>query len=102
MGRLSPSDYGIPCKRLPTTDTLWWMHLPMAVPAEIDGPVLISDGDLEGIEFGAGALNPYDAFRGMRPTAVLDYGRVCVRRALRGAAGVGAGACAECGESAGG
>jgi hypothetical protein len=50
------------------------MHLPMAVPAAVDGPVLISDGDLEGIEFGEGALNPYDAFRGMRPAAVLQNG----------------------------
>jgi hypothetical protein len=22
-GAIEPSDYGIPCKRLPTTDTLW-------------------------------------------------------------------------------
>jgi hypothetical protein len=73
-GSIEPSDYGIPCKRLPTTDTLWWMHLPMAVPAEIDGPVLISDGDLEGIEFGEGPLNPYDAFRGVKPAAVLQNG----------------------------
>jgi len=73
-GAIEPSNYGIPCKRLPTADTLWWTHLPMAVPAAIDGPVLISDGDLEGIEFGEGALNPYDAFRGMRPAAVLENG----------------------------
>jgi Dolichyl-phosphate-mannose-protein mannosyltransferase len=73
-GSIEPSDYGVPCKRLPTTDTLWWMHLPMAVPAEIDGPVLISDGDLEGIEFGEGPLNPYDAFRGRKPAAVLENG----------------------------
>jgi len=73
-GSIEPSDYGIPCKRLPTTDTLWWMHLPMAVPAEIDGPVLISDGDLEGIEFGEGALNPYEAFRWVKPVAMLQNG----------------------------
>ena len=73
-GAIEPSDYGIPCKRLPTTDTLWWMHLPMEVPAAIDGPVLISDGDLEGIEFGQGPLNPYDSFRNRRPAAVLQYG----------------------------
>jgi hypothetical protein len=73
-GSIEPSDYGIPCKRLPTTDTLWGMHLPMAVPATIDGPVLISDGDLEGIEFGDGPLNPYDVFRGVKPAAALQNG----------------------------
>jgi hypothetical protein len=36
--------------------------------------VLISDGDLEGIEFGEGPLNPYDAFRGVKPAAVLQNG----------------------------
>jgi hypothetical protein len=50
------------------------MHMPIVLPAEIDGPVLISDGDLEGIEFGEGALNPYEAFRGMRPAAVIQNG----------------------------
>ena len=66
--------YGIPCKRLPTTDTLWWLDEPTDVPPEIDGPVLISDSDLEGIEFGEGALNPYEQFRHIKPTAVIDYG----------------------------
>jgi 4-amino-4-deoxy-L-arabinose transferase-like glycosyltransferase len=73
-GAIEPSDYGIPCKRLPTTDTLWWLKLPMEVPPVIDGTVLISDSDLEGIEFGQGNLNPYDSFRGVRPTAVIQDG----------------------------
>jgi 4-amino-4-deoxy-L-arabinose transferase-like glycosyltransferase len=73
-GSIDPIDYGIDCKRLPTTDTLWWMNLPMDVPAAIDGTVLISDGDLEGIEFGQGTLNPYDDFRGRTPTKVIQGG----------------------------
>lgn len=73
-GAVDPIDYGIPCKRLPTTDTLWWLNLPMDVPPVIDGPVLISDSDLEGIEFGQGALNPYDSFRGVKPTTVIQSG----------------------------
>lgn len=73
-GSEDPADYGIPCKRLPTTDNLLWMDLPMNVPPVLDGTVFISDGDLEGIEFGDGALNPYDSFRGMKPTTVIDYG----------------------------
>jgi tetratricopeptide (TPR) repeat protein len=71
---VDPPDYGIPCHRLPTADTLWWMHETSDVPAEIDGPVLISDSDLAGIEFGEGPLNPYEQFRTMKPSAVIDHG----------------------------
>lgn len=71
---IDPSDYGIHCKRLPTTDSLWWLKLPMEVPPVIDGTVLISDGDLQGIEFGQGSLNPYDSFRGRTPSAVIQDG----------------------------
>ena len=74
-GAVEPSDYGVRCRRLPTTDSLWWLGLPMAVPPEISGTVLISDSDLEGIEFGEGEFNPYDAFRRLKPDAVIQ-GRV--------------------------
>jgi hypothetical protein len=67
------SYYGIPCKPLPTADSLWVGESAEAPPA-IDGPVLISAGDLSGFEFGAGALNPYEQFKYLRPTAVIDYG----------------------------
>ena len=50
-GAIDPASYGIPCKRLPTVTTLW-LRLLGDVPAAIDGPVLVSDGDLGGIEFG--------------------------------------------------
>lgn len=73
-GVVLPSAYGVPCKRLPTADTLWWQHDPTNLPIEIDGPVLISDSDLEGIEFGEGPLNPWEQFRTLKPTAVIDYG----------------------------
>ena len=73
-GATQPSDYGINCKRLPTTVSLWWLDLPMQVPPVIDGTVLVSDSDLEGIEFGDGALNPYDSFRGMTPTDAIQHG----------------------------
>jgi len=73
-GVVDPADYGVPCKRLPTADTLWWQHNPTDLPAAIDGLVLISDSDLEGIEFGEGPLNPYEQFRHLRPVAVIDYG----------------------------
>ncbi len=73
-GAIRPEDYDIHCRRLPTTGNLWWMNLPMNVPPVISGTVLISDSDLEGIEFGQGALNPYDSFRGVKPTAVIEHG----------------------------
>jgi tetratricopeptide (TPR) repeat protein len=43
-------------------------------PPEIDGPVLISAGCLSGWEFGPGSLNPYEQFKSLKPTAVIDYG----------------------------
>ncbi len=65
--------YGIPCKPLPTADSLWLENPPQAPPA-IDGVVLISAGDLSGFEFGAGSLNPYEQFKQLQPIAVIDYG----------------------------
>ncbi len=73
-GAMDPNDYGVHCRVLPTMETLYWEHDLEDVPAEIEGPVLISDGDLAGIELGSGKLNPYDAFRSRRPTAVIQYG----------------------------
>lgn len=73
-GVIDPSDYGIPCRRLPTANTLWWLHEPTDVPPVIEGLVLISDSDLAGIEFGEGPLNPYEQFRHLQPIAVIDYG----------------------------
>ncbi|MBE7220248.1 MAG: glycosyl transferase, partial [Caulobacteraceae bacterium] len=73
-GAIEPADYGVNCRRLPTTDNLWWLDLPMQVPPAISGTVLISDSDLEGIEFGDGELNPYDGFRRLKPDAVIQGG----------------------------
>src|SRR5215472_11168269 len=58
--------YGVDCKRLPTIEGLWWLDLPMDVPPEIDGTVLISESDLAGIELGQGQLNPYESFRHLK------------------------------------
>jgi len=73
-GVVDPAYYGIPCKRLPTVVNSDWLDLPMDVPAEIDGPVLISDGILSGIDYGDGSLNPYEQFRSLQPTAMIQYG----------------------------
>ena len=73
-GVVDPADYGIPCKRLPTQETTLWMNLPMDVPPVISGTVFLSDSDLEGIEYGEGALNPYDSFHNVKPTAIIQHG----------------------------
>ncbi len=66
-------DYGIPCKPLPTNDSLW-ATAKIEAPPVIDGTVLISAGDLSGFEFGAPPLNPYEQFRHIDPVATIDYG----------------------------
>ena len=73
-GAVDPAYYGIRCKRLPTIVNLEWLNLPMEVPPEIDGPVLISDGILSGIDYGQNSINPYDQFRHLPPTAAIQYG----------------------------
>jgi len=72
-GVAEPSYYGIPCKPLPTINTLW-LNLPMDVPRSINGPVLISASNLSGVEFGPGTLDPYARFRLLKPTSVIDRG----------------------------
>ncbi len=72
-GVVDASYYGIPCKPLPTADSLW-VKEPANAPPAVDGIILISAGDLSGFEFGAGPLNPYEQFKSLRPTAVIDYG----------------------------
>jgi hypothetical protein len=70
-GVAEPGYYGIPCKLLPTASTLW-LNMPTDVPATVEGPVLISAGNLSGFEFGPGSLDPYAPFRQLKPTAVID------------------------------
>ena len=65
--------YGIPCKPLPTPDALW-VNEKFDAPAEIDGPVLISGSNLSGYEYGPAALNPYEQFKHIEPTAVIQNG----------------------------
>lgn len=72
-GVAEPSYYGIPCKPLPTLDSLW-LNERIEVPASIDGPVLVSASDLSGFEFGPGPLNPYEQFKQLKPTAVIGRG----------------------------
>ncbi len=67
-----PADYGIPCRMLPTYDTS--NQVDLDVPTRISGTVLISAGDQNGFEFGTKVRNPYQAFMGRAPDALLDDG----------------------------
>jgi len=63
--------YRIPCKLLPTIESIWLGSLSDATPA-IDGPVLISAVNLTGFEFGPPPLNPYEQFKSLTPVDVID------------------------------
>jgi len=65
-----PSDYGIPCKLLPTADT----GGDTEVPPVVHGPVFISYSDLYGYEFGSEKLNSYQDFIARHPDAVIQDG----------------------------
>ena len=69
---LLPSDYGIPCKLLPTLDTMYEQDIP--VPPVVHGPVLISFADLNGFEFGSKLRNPYQKLFERRPDDVIANG----------------------------
>ncbi len=73
-GAVQPQDYGISCHRLPTPSGLWWFNLPMEVPSHINGTVLISESDLDGVESGDGAINPYADFQKLKPVTILQDG----------------------------
>lgn len=73
-GVIDPPQYGIPCHRLPTQETLFWLQEPTSLPPAVDGLVLVSASDLAGFELGPGPLNPYDQFNRLRPIAVIDHG----------------------------
>ena len=73
-GLIDLESYGIPCKLLPITETLYWVNHPLDVPPVVEGTVLVSEGDLEGFEFGPPPLNPYEVFKSAKPLAVIQDG----------------------------
>jgi 4-amino-4-deoxy-L-arabinose transferase-like glycosyltransferase len=73
-GAVDPGPYNLPCHFLPTSDTLWWLNLPLDTPSSINGSFLISDSDLAGFEFGPAPLNPYEQFKHLKPDAVIQHG----------------------------
>ena len=69
---LLPSDYGVPCKLLPTLDTMYEQDIPL--PAVVHGPLLISFSDLNGFEFGTRVRNPYQELFARAPDEVIANG----------------------------
>jgi hypothetical protein len=69
---IEPETYGIRCHHLPTLD-VYWSGGAEKVPPVIDGTILISAGDLSGCEWPAASLNPFDNFRGIKPTEAIDH-----------------------------
>jgi len=65
--------YGIPCKILPTMDTMWF-GLKTDTPPVIPGPVFISHIPLTFYESGSSLLSPYREFMKLKPTAVIENG----------------------------
>jgi len=65
--------YKIPCKLLPTIESIWLGTLSDATPA-IDGPVFISAVNLTGFEFGPPPLNPYEQFKTLKAADAIDSG----------------------------
>jgi hypothetical protein len=65
--------YGIPCKTLPTPDTIW-TGLKTETPPIINGPVFFSHISLTFYESGSSVLSPYREFLKLKPTAVIEDG----------------------------
>ena len=67
-----PANYGVPCALLPTFDSTGEMDMDIA--PRISGTLLISQGDLNGFEYGTTVRNPYQPLVGVKPYAVIDDG----------------------------
>jgi 4-amino-4-deoxy-L-arabinose transferase-like glycosyltransferase len=65
--------YGIPCKTLPTMDTMWFGQK-LDTPPVIQGPVFISHISLTFYESGSSQLSPYREFMKLKPADIIDHG----------------------------
>jgi len=70
---ISFRSYGIPCKPLPTMDTMWF-GLRLDTPPTIQGPVFFSHLSLTFYESGSSVLSPYREFMERKPTDVIEHG----------------------------
>jgi 4-amino-4-deoxy-L-arabinose transferase-like glycosyltransferase len=75
---IDPATYGITCHHLPSIDT-FWLGGADVVPANINGNVLISAGDLSGCEWPSQRMNPFRAFQDVQPAETIDYSVMAYR-----------------------
>ncbi len=65
--------YGIPCRQLPTADSMW-TEQQVDAPATVSGTVLVSAATLTGYEFGSVVLSPFQPFMHVKPVDSIDDG----------------------------
>jgi hypothetical protein len=70
QGGMDPRYYVPECDLLPTFDSVGF-NQQIDAPSEVDGPVLISAGTVNGFEFGSELLNPYEDFMRIKPDAEI-------------------------------
>jgi hypothetical protein len=71
-GPNDPAYYHIPCSPMPTFFS-WIVQRPQqVVPQEIEGPVFLGSHELAGFDWGPDDMNPYNQFRGLHPSVVLQ------------------------------
>ncbi len=68
-----PADYGIPCRELPSWDSMSADEI-TPVPMTITGPVFLSHGALTGYEYRSAILNPLARFVPLKPVAEIQDG----------------------------
>ena len=68
-----PADYGIPCRELPSWDSMSADEV-TPVPTTITGPVFLSHGALTGYEYRSAILNPLARFVPLKPVAEIQDG----------------------------
>lgn len=70
-GLPEPADFLIPCKRLPTFFSMLTRESQESVPEQIDGPVFVSSGEIDGSYWGSDAMTPYRDFAKLQPSRVI-------------------------------
>jgi 4-amino-4-deoxy-L-arabinose transferase-like glycosyltransferase len=74
-----PEEYGITCHNLSNANSYFNKDMLEKIPAEVNGTVLISAGDLSGCEWPSDGLNPFREFKSRKPDEMIDYGVLVYR-----------------------
>jgi 4-amino-4-deoxy-L-arabinose transferase-like glycosyltransferase len=67
-----PKNFRIPCKSLPTFFSSFADQNPQSVPEHIDGPLFVSEEELEDSFWGPSALNPFNQFSKLQPSRAIE------------------------------